>query len=362
MTTDTVGGIWTYAVELAGALQEFDVDVVLATMGAPMSDEQAHAVAQLENVTVYESSYKLEWMEEPWEDVRAAGEWLLEIKNAESPDLVHLNSYAHASLPWRLPVLVVGHSCVYSWFEAVKDKQPPSHWEHYRRKVHRGLQSADLVTAPTEAMLEALSQHYGSFHTADVIYNGRQPGDFAPAASEPFVLSAGRLWDEAKNISVLEEVAPSLDWPIRAIGSKQSPDGREVQFDALQAPGKQPSSELAAQMGRASIYVLPAYYEPFGLTILEAALAKCALVVGDIPSLREVWAEAAIYVPPDDPPAIRAQLEQLIVDDDLRRQKAEMARERARNYSSRQMASDYVRTYQRLLEEEISGERKMTMP
>ncbi len=32
---------------------------------------------------------------------------------------------------------------------------------------------------------------------------------------------------------------------------------------------------------------LPARYEPFGLSVLEAALSGCALVLGDIPSLRE---------------------------------------------------------------------------
>jgi glycogen synthase len=51
---------------------------------------------------------------------------------------------------------------------------------------------------------------------------------------------------------------------------------------------------------RASIYALPARYEPFGLSALEAALSGCALILGDIPSLREVWLEAAPYVSPDD--------------------------------------------------------------
>ena len=52
-------------------------------------------------------------------------------------------------------------------------------------------------------------------------------------------------------------------------------------------------------MGRAAIYALPARYEPFGLSILEAALSGCALVIGDIPSLREIWADAALFVPSD---------------------------------------------------------------
>ena len=59
---------------------------------------------------------------------------------------------------------------------------------------------------------------------------------------------------------------------------------------------------------RAAIYALPARYEPFGLSALEAALSGCALVLGDIPSLREVWGDAAVFVPPDDAGGLRDAL------------------------------------------------------
>lgn len=354
MTADTVGGVWTYALELARALEPSNVQVVLASMGDRLSPQQHRALQSLENVTAYESSYKLEWMDEPWGDVEDAARWLLEIKRIEDPDLIHLNNYVHGALPWQKPVLVVGHSCVYSWFEFVEDRTPPLWWERYRREVSRGLQGADLVTAPTRSMLAALSRHYGPFRAADVVYNGRRPEDYLPASPEPFVLSAGRLWDEAKNTSILNEVAPSLEWPIYAVGSTEAPGGQEVRFESLRTPGSVPPEELAVLMSRASIYVLPAYYEPFGLTVLEAALAGCALVVGDIPSLREVWEDAAIYVPPDEPAAIRRQLERLTENDHLRQRRAYLARKRALRYTSRQMASGYLDIYRRLLEAQVS--------
>jgi glycogen synthase len=40
LTTDTIGGVWTYALELTRTLGEHDVQVALATMGAPLSREQ----------------------------------------------------------------------------------------------------------------------------------------------------------------------------------------------------------------------------------------------------------------------------------------------------------------------------------
>src|SRR5688572_1926116 len=99
----------------------------------------------LQNVELRESSYKLEWMNEPWSDVEAAGQWLLELEARFQPSLIHLNQYSHGAIPWNVPVLVVGHSCVYSWFEAVTGAPPGPEWRSYREAVRLGLQGADLV-------------------------------------------------------------------------------------------------------------------------------------------------------------------------------------------------------------------------
>ena len=48
----------------------------------------------------------------------------------------------------------------------------------------------------------------------------------------------------------------------------------------------------------ASIYALPARYEPFGLSSWKQPRG-CALVLGDIASLREIC-DAALFIPPDD--------------------------------------------------------------
>ena len=106
-----------------------------------------------------------------------------------------------------------------------------------------------------------------------------------------------------------------------------------------------PSDELVRLYGGASIFALPARYEPFGLSVLEAALAGCALVLGDIPSLREVWGDAALYVPPEDHDALHAALQRLIADADLRERMAVRAHVRARRYSPEAMVRAYRRAY-----------------
>jgi glycosyltransferase involved in cell wall biosynthesis len=102
-------------------------------------------------------------------------------------------------------------------------------------------------------------------------------------------------------------------------------------------------------MASASIYVLPAYYEPFGLSVLEAALSGCALVLGDIPSLREIWRDAALFVAPDDHASLARAIRRLADDEALRRVLAGRARRRARVLSPARMARHYHAAYATLL-------------
>ena len=347
MTADSVGGVWQYALGLMRALPQHRF--VLATMGAPLSPAQTGEVARLRNVEVHPSSFALEWMENPWRDVESAATWLLQLARDFAPDVVHLNNYAHGALDWRAPVVVVGHSCVASWFEAVQKQSAPASWNRYRQEIARGLRAADVVVAPTRAMLGELEKHYGPFARTAVIFNGRDAAVYAPAAKENYVLAAGRLWDEAKNIGALARVAPRLNWPVCVAGNNRHPDGGEIQLQNVCALGVLNADEMRDWLGRAAIYALPARYEPFGLSVLEAGLSGCALVLGDIASLREVWGDAAIFVAPDDENALQSAIAQLIDDESLRREMGARALVRAREFSPEAMARVYSEVYAELV-------------
>lgn len=362
MTTDTIGGVWTYSLELADALGQHGVDVALATMGASLTAEQREDVMSLANVTIFKSDFKLEWMENAWPDVALSGEWLLHLEQRIRPDIVHLNGYAHGALRWSAPTLVVGHSCVLSWWTAVKGEAAPVTWKRYRHEVARGLHSADAVVAPSQAMLAALVQHYGLLRSARVVPNGRHPGLFAPSIKEDFVLTAGRVWDAAKNIDALKRVAAHLPWPLYVAGEEKHPNDEQIEEKPLgnvHPLGRLSAKNLAAWYARASIYALPARYEPFGLSVLEAAMSECALVLGDIPSLREIWHGAAVFVPPDDTEALRVALEELIQNTRRRKTFAKLARARALEFTSQRMAQNYLTAYTELLEAKQQIGREM---
>lgn len=346
MTADTVGGVWTYALELCQALAVDGVRVELATLGAPLSPAQWVEARAVPGLTIHESSYQLEWMDEPWEDVRASGEWLLGLEARLAPDIIHLNGYCHGALPWRAPVLMVAHSCVLSWWEAVKGEAAPERYARYQQEVARGLRAAARVVAPSVAMLAAAERHYGPFRSTRVIPNARRAESFLPGPKEPFVLAAGRLWDEAKNLAALEAVAPRLPFPVRVAGETQHPGGgSDARARQVQPLGRLTPEALAGWMARAAIYALPARYEPFGLSVLEAALAGCALVLGDIPSLREVWGEAARFVHPDDGDGLTGALTELMASPAERERLAALSRARALSFSPRRMAEAYLELY-----------------
>jgi glycosyltransferase involved in cell wall biosynthesis len=351
MTADTLGGVLNYAEELSRGLVARGFRIFLATMGGPLRPGQrARLEAIGPNMSVLESRFALEWMHDPWEDVERSGRWLLDIAREVEPDLVHLNGYSHGSLSFCCPIVVVAHSCVLSWWRSVHGEPAPRRFNVYRARVRQGLLGAHAVVTPSRAMLDAVLEDYGLELNTTVIHNGRSTGPFPTLGKHPFVLSLGRVWDEAKNMAALDEAARGLPWPVRIAGSAGA--GGAPLFRHAEYWRNVSEPLLTSLLSRAAIYALPARYEPFGLSILEAALSGAALVLGDIPSLREIWDEAALFADPDDAPGLRRELEKLMHGHALRQEMARRARARALRYSAPRMTSKYVRLYRSLLEED----------
>ena len=350
MTVDAVGGVWTYALELSRALAHYNASVVLACMGPAPDAAQRSAARALPNVTLASLECRLEWMAQPWNDVARAGNWLLQLADRERVDLVHLNGYVHAALTWSRPVVVVAHSCVYSWWRAVNGCDPPSEWQTYRDRVAAGLDRANCIVAPTNAFLESIRAIYRPTAATRVIHNARSMSVGAePKMRLPIIFASGRAWDRAKAVDVLDAAVRDVPWRGYFAGSTSSPDGAQVQLAALRRLGSLTAQDHAAWLRRTAIFAHPARYEPFGLGVLEAALSGCALVLTDLPTLRELWDEAALFVPVDDALSLHRALHSLIADPDRLATLASAAWLRARNYRPETMAAHYLALYRELL-------------
>lgn len=351
MTADAVGGVWTYALELCAALANRDVEVVLATMGPQPGAMQRAEAGRIGGLTLACSSYKLEWMDDPWVDVQRAGEWLLELAQRERVELVHLNGYVHAALPWNRPIVCVAHSCVCSWWHAVHGSAPPARWNIYRERVSAGLARAGCIVAPTEAFLQQIRRWYAPVAPMRVIHNARS-ASFC-TRTEPHkrlqaIFACGRLWDEAKSVRTLDAAVRDLPWPAYVAGNVRAPDGKYVRLTSLRSLGELAQRDLAAWLKRAAIFVHPSKYEPFGLAVLEAALAGCALVLSDLPGLRELWGGTALFVKASDASTLNRALHSLIRDEERRRYLSAAAQARAQHYRPERMGQEYFDLYREL--------------
>lgn len=373
MTTDTIGEVWTYTLELCRALAPHGVQIALASLGRLPSKDQRRQVAELSNVELHESNYRLCWMANSWADGASAGRWLLALERKFQPAVVHLNDLGQAGLPWRSPTLLATHSCVFSWWDAVKKQPPPKEqWRRYQIVVRNSVQRADQVVAPTQAMLAALLRHYGPAKASQVIFNGRDFPALVPApqrapttigsAVDPYIFTTGRRSDKAKNIAQLSMVSNQVQWPIYVAGKRDDPNGGRSEPESLNHLGVLSNRQMAYWLKRAAIYVAPAYYEPSGLDILEAARSGSALVLSNIASLRELWGDAAIYISPDDSDALCTALNRLIDDPVLRQQMADRAWRRAQLYRSYHMAQGYLDSYHSLLQPSANADSEHRVP
>jgi glycogen synthase len=347
MTADCVGGVWNYSLDLAEALGQFGVQVDIATMGPRPSQSQKAQAARIANLRLFVSDYKLEWMD---------------LARDFHPDIVHLNGFSHAGLAWNAPVVVVAHSCVRSWWEAVKSEPVPAYFAEYTQRVSSALRSASLLIAPTNAMLNAIDQHYDLDVPKKVIPNGRFRSVYFPTEKIDFILTAGRLWDEAKGLRFLERIAPELKWPIWAAGEKRHPSGSQEPLQNIHVLGQLDTYKLAEYLSAASIYAAPALYEPFGLTVLEAALSGCALILSDIPSFRENWSGSALLISVEEPKEWCAALNRLSSDSPLRQRLARRAQERALELQPQEIGSRYFTAYCEVLAHHTSARGQESRP
>jgi glycosyltransferase involved in cell wall biosynthesis len=345
MTTDAVGGVWTYATMLASALAAMETEVHLVTMGPPPRGEK-RAMLRDRRVRLIESALALEWQDPAGEDFGSARRFLENLEEAIEPDIVHLNSFREANFDWLAPVIVVAHSCCNSWGLACNDTAWLSEprWQHYAGAVSSGLNRANAWVSPSQAHHDAVCDLYRPNSPGTVIWNGVSPAASSTNQKSRFILAAGRMWDSAKNLVTLARASAGLDWPVLVAGPTADPAATRE----LTLLGDLSHSALLSRMQHAAIFVSPALYEPFGLSVLEAASAGCALVLSDIPTFRELWNEAALFVDPNDDRALHDALATLCRDDGKRRRLQLAAQERSLRYSLTRTVNAYRALYQRL--------------
>ncbi|MGP9819599.1 glycosyltransferase family 4 protein [Salinarimonas sp. NSM] len=356
VTCDAVGGLWRHALDMARALARHDVEVVLVAFGPEPVAEQREEARAVRGLTLLWFDHPLDWLagdETALAGVPAVIDGVAEVYDV---DLLHLNYPSQArGLVTGRPVVAMSHSCLATWWETMRDGPMPDAFALNRRLVHEGLARADRVLAPSRSHANALRRAYGPIPGLAVVHNARYPtpapGDTRDDGPAGVVraCAVGRWWDEAKNADVLDATAARATTPIAAIGPTEGPQGQRVGFVHVEARGTLSAQDTCTALAHAGVFVSPARYEPFGLAVLEAAQAGCALVLSDIPTFREVWDGAALFVEADDADGFAEAIDTIAADPRLRAARVALARERAEAYAPTAQAARLLDVYAEVL-------------
>jgi glycosyltransferase involved in cell wall biosynthesis len=349
ITVDAVGGVWRYALDTARGLEDFGVTCLLVGFGPEPDHRQWAECDRLRNTELVWTHEPLDWMVADATALRPGMEKLSVAARFWDADLLHLNLPSQAAgLQAGVPVVVASHSCVPTWWDAVRGTELPTEWMWQQDLNRRGLQQADAIVVPSMSHGAALSRVYGSLPRLRVIHNAT-----AVAAHngprEQLILSVGRWWDSGKNGEALDKAAKSLSWPVVLAGPLDGPHGESAEFHHVQTTGPLPHDDVLSLMRRASIFAAPSRYEPFGLAVVEAAMSGAALVLSDIPTFRELWDGTALFVDANDVAGWSRALEDLAADEALHRRLAGQAALRAGQFTlqrqSAQLHDVYARTF-----------------
>jgi glycosyltransferase involved in cell wall biosynthesis len=363
MSADAVGGVWTYALELAHALGQTDIDVQLAILGPRPSQAQRRETEAIGRLSVVATDLPLDWTAKSEMDLVEANQELRALARRAGAELAHLNAPAHAAgTRWPLPLVVAAHSCVATWWRALKEEPLPNDLAWRAAATARGLRRADVVLVPSHAFARVLADTYGAGFPLRSVHNGTTPRRLPPAPTKDCILTAGRLWDPAKNLAVLDAAAALSGKHIHAAGPIEGPHREQVDLANLKLLGSLTQVELAHWYARAAIFVSVPKYEPFGLAVLEAAQAGAALVLADIATLRELWDGAALFVAPEDSYALADAIAWLANAETARSRLAHKAQARAKAFTVDRMLAGTLSAYEHALRQHAHTRSVEFMP
>jgi len=262
-------------------------------------------------------------------------------------DLVHSHTW-YANLAGHLASLLYGIPHV----ATVHSLEPLRPWKAEQLGGGYALSSwAERVSLAAAAAVVAVSNGMRSDVLAAypeispervrVIHNGIDAAQYAPDAgtgalerhgvdpSRPYVIFVGRITRQ-KGLPVLLRAATALDPAAQLVlcaGAADTPAlGAEVsslvaglrssRSGVIWIPEMLPKADIIQLLTHALVFVCPSIYEPLGIVNLEAMACATAVVASRTGGIPEVVADAetGLLVPPDDPAALAAGVNQLLRD------------------------------------------------
>ncbi len=213
--------------------------------------------------------------------------------------------------------------------------------------LDRTLLEADLLLTLSEAVRRELiamgvaPDRARAIHLGTGLVSGTGGGALPPGTPDRYALHVGTI-EPRKNVPALLAAwrmlrrrgsSPPPLVLCGGFGWKAEESRREIaeaEREGWLVPlGYVSADELAALYRGAWMVALPSFYEGFGLPAVEAMRAGAPLVASDLPVLREVAGDAALYAPPDRPDLWADRVQELLGDEGLREELRQRGLERS---------------------------------
>jgi glycosyltransferase involved in cell wall biosynthesis len=137
------------------------------------------------------------------------------------------------------------------------------------------------------------------------------------------------------------------------LGGKEDPYYPEIRqtWEALGLdrdivrPGFISEEELPLFYNSADLFVIPSFYEGFGLIGLEAMACGCPVAAANTTSLPEVLGQAAVYFDPNDPEEMAVVIKEVLVNKERQEEMKKLGLEQIKKYSWRECAEKTLAIY-----------------
>lgn len=240
----------------------------------------------------------------------------------------------------------------------------------YRLVVKNAVTRAEKIMVPSKTVKKDLVERFGlSQDKVIVTYEGVSLRQIRPARAsknrhftdndKAYILYVGSLYPH-KNVESV----------VRALKKIKSPPtfvvvcGRSIFWEKFEKfvekentesfvrlVGYVPDEELGVLYKNAQAFIFPTLSEGFGLPGLEAMAVGTPVVCSDIPVLREIYGDAALYFDAKSIRDIVDKIKLVLTDKGLVKGLVSKGKVRVKNYSWRKMAGETLRVYIGILKE-----------
>lgn len=176
----------------------------------------------------------------------------------------------------------------------------------------------------------------------------------APRTQKPYLLYVGNVYPH-KNIEKLLDALKLIKSELKlSIVCPRNVFEKRIQETIttrslekrVEFMGYLPTSKLKTIFQKASAYVFPSLSEGFGIPGLNAMAASLPVIAANIPTLKEIYGDAALYFDPRDPKDIAEKIHKILSDPQTRSFLIQKGNEQVKKYSWQKMATETLNVYE----------------